>query len=192
MVSTYLSYKIATKVKNGPFWWPAEKRFDPSILKPTKTLSLTNFSFNPGLGAPVCKAAWYAFRYVKLDGSYGPLSEWTEIPVQAGKKEQPCLNGDCTSMCKNSSGKEEPCVLTGENSCHCNNPVLGVTGQFAYNTLEGEWYTVIHRQLDNFDPTKEGTPIGTLFPNISNPRGVTYIFPDIVFNENSGSSCDWC
>jgi hypothetical protein len=190
-----LYYELQHKQKNIK-WWPNENVFDPNIKRPDFPLYLTQFSYSPLLGNACCRKMWYAFRYVRADGNYGPLSPWTTIPVQAGAKTQPCLNGPppkgCKAQCLNASSGIGPCVLVGPESCHCNRPEIGITQELDYNIRLGEYFAVIHRQMDNFDPSDEGRQIGTLLPYYTNERGITYTFPDILYNENDGSDCDLC
>lgn len=187
-----LGLTIKIYVQINPTWWPKEKRFDASIKAPTQNMYLVQFNYSPLLGASWCRPTWYAFRYVRQDGSYSKLSPWTTLPVQAGAKVQPCINGDCTTLCSSGGTTQIPCVLTGYDSCACNRPEVGVIENLDYDIKLGEYYAVIHRQIDTFDPTSEGQQIGTLLPKPFDTRGITYSFADTLYNENSGSSCDRC
>lgn len=177
--------------KNKRNIWPVEKNFDPNIITPSQPIFLTKFSFSPMLGNACCRPMWYAFRYVTTDGNYGKFGPWTNIPVRAGGLNQPCINNDCSTKCL-INGESQYCVLTGNPSCECNRPEIGVMKELDYNTKLGHYYAVIHRQLDSFDPDSEGRPIGILIPSPFDPRGIKYFWVDTLYNENDGSGCDFC
>lgn len=193
-VDFYYIYKTYNtwQPSNKPYW-PTETKYDPNIVTPKQQLSLVTFSYKEGDGLPYCEPMWYAFRYVKSDGSYGGMGPWMTTPVQSGGKQQPCLNNDCSTMCLSSDGHTTtsvPCVPVGEASCPCNRPVVGINSQLDYNVKTGEYYAVIHRQTGVFDPKSEGIIIGILLATASSRS--TYSFTDLLYNDNTQYVCDGC
>jgi hypothetical protein len=194
LVQVYVLVKIVWK-KKKPHWTPPpEIVFDPTITTPSQNLYLLQFTFDPMGGPRCCKKMWYSFRYVNTDGRYGALGTWTTIPVYAGAKTLPCIPPtppklECGLRCVLPGGRTGPCVPTGNDSCNSNRPVVGVVNELDYQVNKGQWYAVIHRQTDQFDPTSEGTPIGFLLGSQDPQNGGLYSWPDVVFSDNLGSGC---
>ena len=197
LVQVYFQIKLLGIKHSKPPWSPpAEVTFDPSIITPKQELFLLMFINNPLGGPRDCKKMWYSIRYVNADGRYGPLGPWTTLPVFAGAKVLPCIPdsdpssyGQCGKQCVLPGGKTGPCVSVGNASCSNNRPTIGTIEELDYTVNRGEWYAVIHRQLDRFDPSSEGQPIGFLIGHEADQTGGKYSWPDVAFSDDLGYGC---
>lgn len=160
-----------------------ETEYDKSIVQPLQPLYLGDFSFDPHLqGGPICYPLYYAFRYVRMsDGKYGPLSNWTTIPVQSGANTLPCVPN---SQCQ-----------TGRTTCNNNRPTIVTIDALDYSMADG-YALNLHRQIGSLDPTNEGDIVGMLLAiNKDSPdgNGFTSHWVDVLFNQNSqGQICRGC
>jgi hypothetical protein len=217
MIQAYFEVEILRIKHSRPPWQPPQEvKFDPSIATPQQNLYLLQFINNPMGGPRCCKKMWYAFRYVNADGRYGALGSWTTLPVFAGAKVLPCIPesvsgelevvgteresslcsprvdpayGGCGRQCTLPGGKTGPCVSVGNQSCSNNRPTIGITSELDYVVNRGDWYAVLHRQLDRFDPTSEGEPVGFLIGHDADQTGGTYSWPDVAFSDKLGTGC---
>lgn len=174
-----------------PWSPPAEVTYDPSITVPDQQLYLLQFAFDSMGGPRCCKKMWYSFRYVNSDGRFGGLGPWTSLPVFAGAKQLPCIpsHPKCDVQCVLPGGKTGPCVSVGNYSCNANRPVIGTVAELDYQVNRGDWYAVIHRQLDFLDPNSQGTPIGFLIGPRQDQTGGLYSWVDIAFSDGLDSGC---
>lgn len=162
-----------------------EKKMDLSIPKPKQKIYIGQFSYDPNLaGGPVCFPMYYAFRYVRIsDGSFGPLSDWTTIPVYAGAKTLPCIDTKCSN------------VPLGKDSCNFNRPVMVTIDPLDLAMVDG-YVLNLHRQSGGFDPSDEGEIVGILLAasrDQPNGSGWTSSWVDVIFNTNQrGQICKGC
>jgi hypothetical protein len=161
-----------------------ETELDLSIPKPQQKLYLGDFSYDPNLqGGPICSPMYYAFRYVReSDGKYGPLSNWTTVPVQSGATNLPCVSNSVTCQ-------------TGKATCNNNRPVIVTVESLDYAMSDG-YILNLHRQIGTLDTTNEGDIVGMLLAvNKDSPdgNGFTSHWVDVMFNPNSrGQICRGC
>jgi hypothetical protein len=162
-----------------------ESYSDSSIPTPTPSLYLGSFSqdSSPSVGGPCCTPMWYAFRYVRLsDGGYGPLSEWTTVPVQAGASTLPWATG-------------APNQSVGTATCMFNHPVIVTTQPLDLSYTDG-YILNLHRQVGTPPgATSEGQIVGALINSGKTNPGFWYTssWNDILYPTNTtGSRCIGC
>lgn len=187
-----IQFFLHKKKSSIPSFLPKETIYDPTIKTPLQNIYLLMFTFDPFAGETCCRKMWYSFRYVNQDGRFGKMGKWTTLPVYAGAKILPCApsnNGCKETRCTLPGGRSGYCVPTGYNSCKCNRPVLGVVDDLDYPVNKGEWYAVLHRQLDTFDPESQGIPVGFLIGNQNPQMGGKYSWPDVAFSNGLENNC---
>jgi len=166
-----------------------ELKPDSTLSRPAAQMYLVDFKETPNAGPPVCLPMWYAYRYVRAEtGEYGPMSDWTKTPVQAGGVHLP------TTSCPIS-----------ENTCQFNNPILGVTSDLEYAPMKTSVWANVHRYVGTVGQTnppsetvmeRESTIVGMLLPSTSRGCGVTYAVDDVLHNpciaRQCGVRCENC
>lgn len=167
---------------------------DPSIPTPTPALYLGDFAYSQGAGPALLYPMWYAFRYIReSDGGYGPLSEWTTLPIYAGAETLPCYPPVGGSSSKGSSSDDcsSDGIPTGYATVTFNEPVLVTTVPLDLTIADG-YYAIVYRYIGNDSPAPNpsilGTPVGYLIPIESNTHGWTSYFLDVAYNPLSSQS----
>lgn len=171
-----------------------EDHLDTSIVKPSQNIYLGDFVSNPNInaGGGICTPLYYAFRYVRVnDGAYGPLSDWTTIPVQSGSTLLPCYPKDPSETDPSKNCKADN-IQTGKLSCDFNQPTLVTVDPLDYSITEG-YILNIHRQEGSLDLTSEGDIVGNLInsgKNTSNAKGWTSFWIEVLFPADPpGAAC---
>jgi hypothetical protein len=67
--------------------------------------------------------------------------------------------------------------------------VIGTISELDYTVNTGDWYAVIHRQVNQLDPSAEGQPVGFLIGRQSDQTGGRYSWPDVAFSDDLGHGC---
>jgi len=131
------------------------------------------------------------FRMERCDASVTSFPNFEPDSTLYGDIEQNTtpIYGGCGKRCVLPGGKTGPCVSVGNASCSNNRPVIGTIDELDYTVNRGDWYAVIHRQLNQFDPTSEGQPIGFLIGHEADQTGGRYSWADIAFSDNLGRGC---